>query len=155
MLRNVKTRSSVPSATCVALRHAKLNFIASFSIADVVSSQRQGTLLGAFCSTALSITVSFSTFSSLLVNTCFTWETPAIRLFRKPDQLFVGRLAQGHSCHVANGYLSWPRGSRALLSSALLEDYHGQHAVANGIVRQDFLLEVPFAQLKHYTHVTS
>ena len=28
--------------------HAKLNFIASFSIADVVPSQRQGTLLGAF-----------------------------------------------------------------------------------------------------------
>ena len=46
--------------------HAQLNSITSFTIADVVSSQRQDTLLGAFCSIpALSITVSFSTFSSL------------------------------------------------------------------------------------------
>ena len=56
--------------------HAQLNSITSFTIADVVSSQRQDTLLGAFCSIpALSITVSFSTFSSLLVNTCFTNDT--------------------------------------------------------------------------------
>ena len=117
------------------------------------ASQRQDTLLGAFCSTpALSVTVSFSTLSPLLVNTCFTWETRQTDSFVSLTNCSWEPARQPLPCKQLSQLVE---SVESIALHRLREDYQGHHAPANGIDAKT-LSSVPCGQRSlHHVHQLS
>ena len=113
--------------------------------------QRQDTLLGAFCSIpALSVTVSFSTLSSLLVNTRFTWETLQTDSFVSLTNFSQEPAHRPHPCNQISRLVERVE---SIAHHSLRENHQGHHAVANGIDAKTRSL-VPSVQ-RSLHHVTS